>query len=102
MDIEDIRQRKMEELREQLQAQQENMQLQQQVSQLETIIRQKMSREAIERLSNIKAAFPERYVQLLALLGQMLQAGQLTSIDDATLKGILQHIAPKKEFHIKR
>ncbi|HLD07386.1 MAG TPA: DNA-binding protein [Candidatus Nanoarchaeia archaeon] len=102
MDMDELRQRKMEELREQLQSQQENAQLQQQISQLESMVRQKMSKEAISRMSNIRAAFPEKYVQVLALLGQMLQQGQLTHVDDAALKGILQHLSAKKQFTIRR
>ena len=102
MDMDELRQRKMEELREQLQSQQENAQLQQQISQLESMVRQKMSKEAISRMSNIRAACPEKYVQVLALLGQMLQQGQLTHVDDAALKGILQQSKEVSEQQIKK
>ena len=107
-ELEDIKKRKLQELRrkqlEQMQSQaQEQEQLQQQVQQIELIVKQALTKEALERYGNLKTAFPEKAVQLLVILAQALQAGQITKIDDNTLKEILKRISPeKKDIRIKR
>ena len=104
----EIRKKKLGELRraqlEQMQQQaQEQEQLQQQISQLEIMIKQVLTKDALERYSNLKTAFPDRAVQLLVILAQAMQSGQITKIDDSTLKGILKKLSPdKKDIMIKR
>lgn len=81
----------------------EEEQLKQQVAQLEVMVKQAFTKEALERYGNIKTAYPETAVQLLVVLAQALQAGQLTTIDDNTLKEVLKKITPeKKDIKIKR
>ena len=89
---------------EQMQYQsQEQEQLQQQVQQLEMMVRQALTKEALERYGNLKTAFPEKAVQLLVILAQALQSGQIKTIDDETLKEVLRRLTPKKkEFKINR
>jgi len=78
-------------------------QMQQQIQQLEIIVKQALTKEALERYGNLKAAFPDRSVQLLAILANAIQSGQITKLDDNALKEILKKITPKKkEFNIKR
>ena len=107
-ELEAIKRRKMQELRrkqlEQMQHQsQEQEQLQQQVQQLEMMVRQALTKEALERYGNLKTAFPEKAVQLLVILAQALQSGQIKTIDDETLKEVLRRLTPKKkEFKINR
>lgn len=107
-ELEAIKKRKMQELRrkqlEQMQHQaQEQGQLQQQVQQLEMMVRQALTKDALERYGNLKTAFPEKAVQLLVILAQALQAGQIKTIDDETLKDVLRRLTPKKkEFKINR
>lgn len=103
-ELEGIRRRKLEELKkQQLHQMQEEQQMQQQVQQLEEIIKQVLTKEALERYGNLKAAYPERAVQLLVVLAQAIQSGQITKIDDGTLKQLLKKLTPeKKEFRIKR
>ena len=103
-ELEGIRKRKLEELRkQQLNQMQEEQQLQQQVQQLEEIVKQVLTKEALERYGNLKAAYPDRAVQLLVILAQAIQSGQITKIDDDMLKEILKKLTPKKkEFKIKR
>jgi len=103
-ELEGIRRRKLEELRkQQLNQMQEEQQLQQQVQQLEEIVKQVLTKEALERYGNLKAAYPDRAVQLLVILAQAIQSGQITKIDDDMLKEILKKLTPKKkEFKIKR
>ena len=106
--LEEIKKRKLEELKNaqlgQLQQQtQEEEQLKQQIQQLEMIVKQALTEEALERYGNLKAAFPERAVQVLVILTQALQSGQITQVDDDTLKEILKKISPeKKDIKIKR
>ncbi len=107
-ELDEIRKRKLEELKktqlEQLQQQaKEQEQLQQQIQQLESIVKQALTKEALERYGNLKAAFPDRAVQLLVILAQAIQSGQISKIDDNTLKEILRKITPrKKDIRIKR
>ena len=67
------------------------------------MVKQAFTKEALERYSNLKTAFPDRVVQLLVILAQAIQSGQITKIDDNTLKELLKKLTPeKKEFKIKR
>ncbi|MBS3097853.1 hypothetical protein J4209_03620 [Candidatus Woesearchaeota archaeon] len=107
-ELEDIKRKKLVELREQqeesLQEQiKQEAQLQQQVGQLEMIVRQILTKEALQRYGNLKAAHPEKAIQLLVVLGQAIQQGQIQKIDDSQLKEILKQLSPgKKEFKIQR
>ena len=103
--LEDIRKRKLEEL---MQSQQENLQeqaqMQQQIGQMESIVRQFLTKEALERYGNLKTAHHEKALQLLVVLLQAIQKGQIKGkIDDSMLKKILEQLTPKKkEIKIKR
>ncbi len=107
-ELEEIKKRKLGELRkaqlEQIQQQTgEEEQLKQQIQQLEMIVRQALTKDALERYGNLKAAFPEKAVQLLVILTQAIQSGQVTKIDDNTLKEILKKLSPeKRDVKIKR
>ena len=107
-ELEAIKKRKMQDLRkrqfEKIQNRaQEQEQLQQQVHQLEMIVKQALTKEALERYGNLKTAFPEKAIQLLVILAQALQSGQIKSIDDETLKEVLRRMTPeKKEFKINK
>ena len=107
-ELEEIKKRKLEELKNaqlgHMQQQvQEEEQLKQQLQQLEAIVKQAFTKEALERYGNLKAAFPDRAVQLLVILAQAIQSGQITKIDDDALKEILKKLSPeKKDIKIKR
>ena len=103
-ELEEIRKRKMEGLKkQQLNQMQEEQQMQQQVQQLEEIVKQVLTKEALERYGNLKTAYPDRAVQLIVILAQAIQSGQITNVDDDMLKEILKKLTPKKrEFKIKR
>ena len=82
---------------------QERQQLQEQIEQLETIAKQYMGAEAISRYGNLKAAHPEKAVQALIVISQLMQTGQAEMIDDTMLKKILRRLTPqKREFKIRR
>jgi|SRR3989344_96874 len=109
MNLEEIKRKKMQELENQAQSQLQNqlkeqLALQQQVEQLEIIVKQYLTKEAIARYGNLRAAHPEKAIQVLTVIGQALQTGQITGkIDDNMLKQLLQQMQkPKKEFKMMR
>ena len=93
MDNEEIKQRKIEELQNQ------NEQLVQ-IDELESIIKTKLSKEALSRIGNIKTVYPEKYLQLLSILSHLIQKTNV--IDDSMVKDILLKLQQKKEFKITR
>jgi programmed cell death protein 5 len=106
-ELEEIRKKKLEELKQQqldqLQEQQEEeVKLQQQLQMLESVVRQKLTKKALERYGNIKVAHPEKAVQLLAILGQAIQSQNIERIDDDELKEILKRMGEKRETKITR
>lgn len=108
-DIEEIKRKRMEELQQQIAAQQmeelkEQIQLERQVAMLESIAKQKMTKEAITRYGNLKAAHPEKAIQVIAVIAQAIQQGQITEqLTDEKLKNILMQIKPeKREFKITK
>ncbi len=97
-ELEQIRQRRMEELQSQaLQENQEKAQLEQQIGQLESVVKTLFTKEALQRYGNLKAAHPEKAVQLLLVIGQMVQKGNAKKIDDEQLKRMLIMLQPKKK-----
>ena len=103
--LEEIRRKKLEELMNAQQQQaQEHAQIQQQVEQMESVVRQFLSKEALARYGSLKAAHQEKALQLLVVLFQAIQKGQVKGkIEDALLKKVLEQLATaKKEFKIKR
>ncbi len=108
-ELEEIKKRKLAELRSQQeealkQQAQEQQQLQAQLEQLETVVKQFLSKEAIERYGNLKAAHQEKAVQLIVILAQAIQQGQIKEkITDEELRNVLKQLEhEKKEFKIKR
>ena len=103
-ELHELRKRKFEAIRQHQSEQlQEKQQMQQQIAQLEAIVRQVLTKEALARYSNLRIAYPDKAVQVLVILAQAIQSGQLNSIDDNLLKQILKKLTPqKKEFKIKK
>jgi len=104
-ELEEIKKKRLMELQEQQGEQlQEQQQLQAQIEQLEAMVKQFLSKEALQRYGNLKAAHADKAVQLLAVLGQAIQQSQIKEkISDEKLKSILKQLQPeKKEFKIKR
>ena len=103
-ELEELKRKKLAELQQgQQEEMQEQQQLQQQIEQLEMIVRQVLTKEALARYGNVKAAHPEKAVQLVVALAQMIQQGKIQQINDSQLKEILKKLTPeKKEFNIKR
>ena len=107
--LEEIKRKKLEKLiqiqQEKLQQQsQENAQIQQQVEIMENSVKQILTKEALIRYGNLKTAHQEKALQLLIVLFQAIQKGQIKGkIDDSLIKKILEQLTPKKkEINIKR
>jgi programmed cell death protein 5 len=108
-ELENIRRRKLEELKQQA-AQQQHAQHQQ--KQYETkkyhIMRQILSQEGRQRLENIRIVKPQFAEQIELQLIQLHQSGKLrgaTPLPDKEFKKILEQITTtgkKKEFNIKK
>ena len=103
-ELEGIRKKKLEALQAQYEQEQKEQQaFEQQREQLESIVKAQMTKEAISRYGNLKVAHPEKAVQALVVLAQLLQQNKITMIDDTILKDVLLKLTPpKKEFKIKR
>lgn len=103
MNIDEIRAKKLADMQAQMQDQSEETQFASQLAQLEAIIRLRMTKEAITRLGNLKAAHPTRAAQAIAVIAQFMQSGKIQIIDDIILKDILERLQPeKKEFKFTR
>ena len=107
-ELEELKKKKLQQLQQQQEQAshyqaQEEAQLQQQIQQLESVVRDLLSKEALERYGNIKAAHPEKAVKLLVVLGQLAQSGKIQNkVTDDQLKVLLKQMEPKKkEFNIK-
>ena len=93
-ELDEIRKRKMEEI--QKQSLQEQEQMNQQIAQLESIVKTLFTKDALQRYGNLKSAHPEKAVQLLVAVGQMVQKGNPRQIDDEQMKRMLIMLEPKK------
>ena len=107
--LDEIRRKRLEEMmrmqQEKTQQQaQEQQQVQQQIEQMENVVKQLFTKEALLRYGNLKAGQQEKALQLLVVLFQAIQKGQVKGkIDDSLLKKILEQLTPKKrEIKIKR
>ncbi len=74
------------------------LQLQKQVEALETLIKKYLDKNAIARYGNIKAAHPEKAMQVLAVLAQLIQQGQIKQpISDDEFKALLMQLTQEKK-----
>lgn len=83
---------------------QKQLELQKQIQVLETAVKQHLSKEAISRYGNVKAAHPEKALQIITIMAQLIQSGQITEkITDEQFKEILRRLdKPKQETRIRK
>ncbi len=83
---------------------QERIKMQQQIAAVENLVKQYMTNEAITRFGNIKSAYKEKALELIAVIAQLIQQNQLKEkISDEQLKQLLSHLDnPKRETKIIR
>jgi programmed cell death protein 5 len=102
-DLEDIKRKKIEEIKKQQQNISNDYEIQQQIAQLESMVKSALTKKALERYGNIKTAHPELAIQLITLLGQAISTGRIKNVDDEALKNLLKRMQPKKDkFNIIR
>jgi len=76
--------------------------LQKQIEILENVAKQYMTKEAIERYGNLKSAHPEKAIQAITLIVQLIQSNQLTQkLSDEDFKNILLQLEQKKDFKLR-
>ncbi len=82
---------------EQYKAQLKEQELKNQIEELETLIKRHLTGEAIARYGNIKTVNPQKAVQVLAVLSQLIQYRKSDAkITDNELKEILKQIQEQK------
>lgn len=75
----------------------------QQLAALENMVKQKLSKEALERYGNFKLAFPNKAPQVLLFLGELISKNNIEVIEDGHLKELLRRLTPqKREMKISR
>jgi len=97
-DIDELRQRRMQELQQQAMAAENQQRMQQELEmQKRQAMIQILTPEAKNRLANLKLTKPEFVDQIELQLIQLVQSGQVKSkITDEQLKALLQRLTPQK------
>lgn len=101
-ELTELRKRKLELYQQQYTAAlqskgEEAEQMHQQIQQLEVVMKQMMSSDALQRYGTVKLAHPEKALQALVVLAQRVQAGGVGVIDDSLLKNVLLALNNKRE-----
>ena len=102
-ELEDIKKRKLAQLQNQaMQEQNEKQEFLQQVNQLESVVKTRLTKEALSRFGNLKTAHPEKASRALTVIANIIQKNNSLIIDDKMLTDILLQLTPqKKAFKFK-
>ena len=77
---------------------QKQQEFQKQLQLLETTVKQYLTKEAITRYGNIKAAHPQKAIQVITVLAQLIQAGQIKEqMNDGKFKDLLLKMQEPKQ-----
>jgi len=104
-EVEELRRRRLLELRRRLAEEQQQIQVQQQIEiQKQALLRRILASDARRRLTNLKMVKPEFAEQLELQLIQLAQQGKINiPVTDEQLKEILVRIqSGRREFKIRR
>ena len=104
-ELSELRRRKMAEMQRQGEQQAAmEQEVQAMEAQRQAILRQLLTPEARDRLSNVRMAYPDIARSVEEQLIRLAQMGQINSqIDEPTLKQILRKVSPqKREINIER
>jgi len=102
--LDELRRKRLEEFQRAYEGEQGRQQeTEAQIGALENLVKARLTKDALERYTNLRIAHPDKAMQLLAILGQAIQQYKINEINDAQLKDLLARITPKqKEFKITR
>ncbi|MCD6246890.1 MAG: hypothetical protein J7J87_00440 [Candidatus Diapherotrites archaeon] len=101
--IDEIKRKKLEELKQRYALQQELMKQIEAERQLNIILRKLLTSEARERLKNVRLVNQELYLRAIQQIMALAQAGKLTErVTDEQMKKILMLLSKKKETRIIR
>lgn len=83
---------------------QEKIKLQNQILEVEKMVKNYMTNEAIARYGNLKSAHPEKALGSIALIARLIQENKITEkITDDQFKQLLMNMEPgKRESKISR
>ena len=103
-ELEEIRKRKLLEMQQRAKVDQKSQEARQLEAQKQALLRQILSSEARQRLTNLKMIKPQFIEQLELQLIQLAQSGRIAlPISDAQLKKILIQLQPRRrETKIRR
>ena len=102
-ELEEIRKKKLQQIKEQNKELQEQQQLNQQISIMEEVVYRYLTPDAISRYGNVKIAHPEKAIRVLTLLFQAIKQGSIQEkINDSQLKELLIRFNNEPKFKIKR
>ncbi len=77
--------------------------LQKQIEILESIVKQYLSKEAMQRYFTLKSAHPEKAIRAITLITSLVQSNQLSEkLSDEDFKDLLHRLEDKKEFKIRK
>ncbi|BFI73872.1 hypothetical protein YN1_8590 [Nanoarchaeota archaeon] len=71
------------------------------INEIYELIKPYLTREALDRLTNIKIVYPDKFVQAVLIIYQNIQTGRIKKVDEEILKTILERISEKRETKIK-
>lgn len=81
----------------------EDVEFARQLHELEQLVKGRLTKEALIRFGNIRAANPKKAIECLVIMGQMLQKKGLEKINDEEFKQLLRQMeGPKREFRITK
>ena len=106
-DLDEIKKKKLAEMQQQalnqnFEQQTEDQKIFEQIFQLEQMVKPLLDKGALSRYGNIKTAHPDKAIQLLVALAQVIQQSGLTKISDSQLKELLAKISSTREIKIIR
>ena len=104
-ELEELRKKRMLELKQQMNQEQQQIQIQQKIElQKQALLRRILSTEARQRMANLKIVKPEFAEQIELQLIQLAQTGRLSiPVTDEQLKELLARVQPKRrDIKIRR
>ena len=95
MDLDQIRAEKIKELQNK---QEEEQKMQEEISAIENNAKNFLDKDAMIRYGNLKSAFPEKSIQVMAVINQLVSQGNLNKkLNDMEFKDLLKNLNPKKK-----